>query len=110
MMSSNAFVPTLPKPALSPADSDDDLKDVATYSRTSINFQKKLSKKTFVVGEEVQAIDEAALKAMSRAQLAARARAAPPDIADPPRASRARAARPIASTVRRRSRRRARRT
>ncbi|EGB06449.1 hypothetical protein AURANDRAFT_65640 [Aureococcus anophagefferens] len=30
-MSSNAFVPTLPKPALSPADSgDDDLKDVAT--------------------------------------------------------------------------------
>ncbi|KAH8093597.1 hypothetical protein JL720_4741 [Aureococcus anophagefferens] len=79
MMSSNAFVPTLPKPALSPADSDDDLKkDVATYSRTSINFQKMLSKKTFVVGEEVQAIDEAALKAMSRAQLAARARAAPP--------------------------------
>ena len=80
MMSSNAFVPTLPKPALSPADSDDDL-DVATYSRTSTNFPKKLSKKTFVVGEEVQAIDEAALKAMSRAQLAARARAAPPDIA-----------------------------
>ena len=108
MMSSNAFVPTLPKPALSPAESDDDL--VATYSRTSINFPKKLSKKTFVVGEEVQAIDEAALKAMSRAQLAARARAAPPDIADPPRASRARAAGPIAPTVRRRSRRRARRT
>ncbi|KAH8049886.1 hypothetical protein JL722_11668 [Aureococcus anophagefferens] len=74
-MSSNAFVPTLPKPALSPADSDDDLKDVATRT---INFQKMLSKKTFVVGEEVQAIDEAALKAMSRAQLAARARAAPP--------------------------------
>ena len=87
MMSSNAFVPTLPKPALSPAESDDDL--VATYSRTSINFPKKLSKKTFVVGEEVQAIDEAALKAMSRAQLAARARAAPPDVADPPRVARA---------------------
>jgi len=38
MMSSNAFVPTLPKPALSPADSDDDL--VAT--RTSIPSTKAL--------------------------------------------------------------------
>ena len=107
MMSSNAFVPTLPKPALSPADSDDDLKDVAT--RTSINFQKMLSKKTFVVGEEVQAIDEAALKAMSRAQLAARARAAPPDIADPPRVARA-SRETDRPDVRRRSRRRAQRT